>query len=607
MANIIGQNTRTKYGLDWPKDIHDIQIELILGKKWMLEPYKYGKIDSAPGEHWLRAIDGLFTNDEWGRHRWMEEHVHAWCEENFIVELGAASTGKSNDAGFCAVLEWICDPLHTYIALASTSVDMLKIRSFESVTRAFRTLKRNPQFYIPGKEAPSLKAIINENDDINNDATIKASIRGVALQDGGSESKAVARLAGAHMPFVTLILDEGSALPPAAAKARINARMGAKRFRFLSLANPTSFNDEATRFCEPLDGWGSVDEHTPQWRSRYGLVLHHNGYDSPAVVEEGGAEKYPYLINKDQIETTIREEGHGNADSAVVWTMVHGYPTPIGLSNTVLSPADITTFHMTDQPAWAESYAGSLIPVAGLDPAFTSGGDNCMLQMALVGYLKGGVYAIAFLPPTYIPISASSGVPASYQIVNEARAVLTMHGVPLKNVAIDDSGTQSIADVYQHETGVVPIRCNFAAKATEEISPTGQPAQARYKNLVTEMWSFVADLGRNDQIRGLDPVAGQQFCSRMYKKGIIPLALESKGDFKKRLTGRSSPDESDAVALACRAAKLHCGLAPGRDRDAGISVGGFEPTVIIPQVTLSTFYKKSVDFSAMKSYRSGKY
>lgn len=532
-----------KYGLDWPFGMNQIQIDLILAKKWMLEPYKYGNL-LDPGEHMLRAIRALFTPEQWTITPWTEEHAHAWASENFSVWLGAASSGKSNDAGGLAVLDWITDPLETYIALASTSVPMLKLRSFESVIRYFRILKAHPRFQVPGKEAPSQTAIINDTDSEGpaGDATVKASIRGVALADG-DEAKAVARLAGAHLPFVTMILDEGSALPEAAAKARINAMAGTRRFRFLSLANPVDRFDEATKFCVPVDGWDSVDENTPKWRSKFGLVLHHNGFQSPAIKEP---EKYPFLINQAQIDAILESVG-GNPDDPLVWRMVIGFPAPQGSDAAVLSPADLSSFHMQDPPVWE---TGDKTLVGGLDPAFTAGGDKCVLQLADTGWLAPRIWGIAFRDPIVIPIEMSSQRPAVYQISDHVRTVARETGLLISNLAVDDSGTQSVASVISQELGAQPIRCNFASKATEMLAD-GRP---RFRDLVTQMWYQVARLGREGRLRAFPQEAAQQFCSRRFRRGKVPLALETKQEFARRKSG-GSPDEADALALCCFSAE----------------------------------------------------
>ena len=705
-----------KYGLDWPFGMNQIQIDLILAKKWMLEPYKYGNL-LDPGEHMLRAIRALFTPEQWTITPWTEEHAHAWASENFSVWLGAASSGKaqpldepimtptgprpmgdlqvgdfvtglsgapvrilrthdagnrdlyivttadgrstrcagdhqwvvsadglpwtctrtyklmpgyhylphaggsldlhrhpgdkivevlpclgdlvpmrcitvdapdelymtgsemitknSNDAGGLAVLDWITDPLETYIALASTSVPMLKLRSFESVIRYFRILKAHPRFQVPGKEAPSQTAIINDTDSEGpaGDATVKASIRGVALADG-DEAKAVARLAGAHLPFVTIILDEGSALPEAAAKARINAMAGTRRFRFLSLANPVDRFDEATKFCVPVDGWDSVDESTPKWRSKFGLVLHHNGFQSPAVKEP---EKYPFLINQAQIDAILESVG-GNPDDPLVWRMVIGFPAPQGSDAAVLSPADLSSFHMQDPPVWE---TGDKTLVGGLDPAFTAGGDKCILQLADTGWLAPRIWGIAFRDPIVVPIEMSSQRPAVYQISDRVRTIARETGLLISNLAVDDSGTQSVASVISQELGAQPIRCNFASKATEMLAD-GRP---RFRDLVTQMWYQVARLGREGRLRAFPQEAAQQFCSRHFRRGKVPLALETKQEFAKRKSG-GSPDEADALALCCFSAErlrpradtrpgsftsLFAGLRHGKPLDMGYS------------------------------------
>lgn len=536
--------TKRRYGLDWPADIEDPFIELTLAKKWMLEPFCHGNL-LEPGEHMLRAIRALFTPEQWKISPWTEEHAHAWAGEEFSVWLGGASCSKSNDAGGLAVLDWMTDPTETYIALASTSVPMLKLRSFESVIRYFRILKAHPRFLFPGKESASQTAIINVGDD---DTTDKASIRGVALADG-DEARAVARLAGSHLPYVTMILDEGAALPPAAANARFNARAGTRRFRFLSLANPIDRYDEATKFCAPKGGWETVDENTGKWRSNYGLVLHRNGFKSPAIEHP---EEYPFLINQKQLDDMLRDAG-GNRDDPLIWRMAIGFPLPLAAEDSVLSPATISAF-AADKPAvWLER---PICRVAGLDPAFTSGGDKCILQVADVGVSQSRELIISFLTPIQVPIEASNPRPVEYQISDYVLAKSVELGFSLSDLAVDDSGTQSIASIIQEESGVAPIRVNFGARATPlpNDPKTGKPPRPRYRNKVTELWYELARLVREGKVRNLPPVVARQMCSRRYRRDVTPLALESKVEYKSRHQGRS-PDEADALVVALEPAR----------------------------------------------------
>lgn len=588
MANL-SLSTKTRYGLDWPKEVHDIFIDLILAKKARLEPFCHGNLLS-PGEHMLRAATKLFTNDEWNISPWTEQHCHAFCDFDASIWIGSSSCSKSNDAGFLLFLYWLTDPLDTYVAMGSTSVAMLKLRSFESVTRCFRIMKKNPYFSIPGKEAPSQTAIINDNAD-GAEASLKASIRGVALKDG-DEASNIARLAGSHLRYTALCLDEGSSLPPAAAKARVNASMGAQRFVFLSLANPISFNDEATRLAEPIDGWSSVDERTPEWMSTYGFkVLHHNGFDSPAITEPDGARKYPHLINQAQIDRNMREAG-GNVDDQVIWTMVRGYPAPQGSVLSVLTDVDIRNFEL-NTPAVFDTRGHEIVRVAGLDPAFTTGNDGCAWRFGEVGYDREGRFVLNLKPVELFPLNPSSSEPIAYQVVRLTLQRMREHNIPICNLAVDDSGTQSIASIIHKESGQMPLYCNFSSQASDPKS---------WRNLVTEMYFFMQALARGYQLKGLDPKTAAQFCARRFKNAIKPLALESKDDYKKRMA-QKSPDEADCTVLLAHAAKRICGLTPGSNRPGTID-NGFTPEYSNPP---ETNYTISVDSAISSGYDSGIY
>ncbi len=558
---------KSRYGFDWPDQISDPQIDLILWKHHAEEPYAGHVTD--PWDHGLRAARALFDKKDLVISPLTEEHFYDWTTEDFCVTWGGASCSKSNDLGMIALLDWITDPTETYCVMASTTKEMLKVRSYESVVRYFRLLKRNPYFLVPGKESHTTTMILNDGDadDASALATPKASLRGVAVKEGPKD-KARANLQGAHLPYVRLILDEMAQLPEAAVEARTNLSIGCRSFKFAGLANPDSFTDLSARYSKPDHplGWGSIDKDTPTWRSVYGKVRHHNGFNSPSLTEPDGERKYPYLITRARIDQILKEN-QGNADAPEVWTMIVGFPPPTGSALTVLSSKDISAFHATETVTWNPEMLPELIRVAGLDPAFTGGGDNCALQPGLVGILENGVYALALEPLIYIPILASDSRPVTYQISDFMVTWCASNGVSMSHVAVDDSGTQSVADVLQHETRVAPIRCNFGARASDSpisgINP--QPARQRVSDQVTEIWTLFAELVRAGQARGLGDKAMTQFTSRQYTPGRRPLKLETKNDYKAR-TGTTSPDEADAVALCALAARRAAGLFPGKEK-----------------------------------------
>ena len=185
------------------------------------------------------------------------------------VTDGCVLTHNSNDYGLLSVIDWMVDPKETVTILASTSVNMLKIRSYESVLRYFQLIKAHAPWQMPGKLRKTDDAIILDEDDELGATTDKASIRGVAVAEG-TDTEARAKLQGAHLPYVRLILDELSQMKPAAMKVRTNLSIGARDFKLVGLCNPDSFTDLAAQYSVPLlpGGFAAVDpETTIEWRS----------------------------------------------------------------------------------------------------------------------------------------------------------------------------------------------------------------------------------------------------------------------------------------------------------------------------------------------------
>ena len=556
----MGATFKRLYGLDWPVDTPEVYIDLVCAKKWREDPFCHASL-LKPWEHMLRACRVLFTPAELSISPWTEQHAVDWTSENFCITWGSASCSKSNDYGCFAVLDWITDPTQTVTMMASTTREMLKIRSYESVVRYFSILKRNPYFLVPGKESRTSCAILNESDPDNDTGghtttTVKASIRGVAVNDGGS-------IQGAHLPYVRLILDEMALMRQKTFDERTNLSIGATDFRFFGLANPESLFDLSARASVPLEGWASVDEMTEEWRSRYGKVRHHNGFKSPAITEPDGAKKYPYLINQKQIDVILNEE-HGNDDSPKVWTMVKGFPPPQGLERTVLTEADLVTYGAQDSSPWAAGL--NPITVAALDAAFTHDGDGCVLQFASVGRVAPGVPAIVMGEKVYLTIESSSKRPVTEQIVNQVREHLERLNVPVTLLAVDDSGTQSVADAIEMAIGLGVTRYNYANRPSDNVTLGGRDKYSdRYADKVTELWVLASEFVRSRQIRGLDAEAGKYLTSRRFVRRArnARLALEGKKDFKKRTGGRS-PDEGDAAAMVCGIVRDVLGFSPGK-------------------------------------------
>ena len=555
-----------RFGIDWEDGTLEAAVHLACAKHWWEPKFKAGNL-WHPAEHLLAACKILFTDDEFRISKWTEDHAVDFTESDFCITWAGAASSKSNDFGLFSLLSWITDPKDTLVILASTDKKMLELRSYESVMRYFRILKRNRQIHMPFKESKQAMAIINDDDpdadDGQGDSTPKASVRGVAVAQG-TDAEATQKLAGAHLPYVILLLDEMSAMRRAAANARTNLSIGTKRFQFFGLANPLGYLDLSAEHAEPIGGWQSVDVDTGVWETRFGRVRHHDGLKSPGILYP---DKFPHLISQAQIDKILREE-RGNVDAPRVWNQIRGFPQKQGDVLTILTEQDITLFGAMD-PATADTRLTTgeqrLITVGGLDPALTSTGDACVLQLATIMPVKVGIWVVGLHEPIYVPIMASGNRPQVYQIADYVLRQLLIHNLPLEYLCVDDSGTQSVADVLDVELGGHCMRAQFGGSATDKaisaINPI--PAKERFKNHATEIWALTAEFVKSRQLKGLSIAASKQLTTRRYKIGSGTKQLESKIDYKKRMHDTKSPDEGDAVALCCRAVRDILGWMPG--------------------------------------------
>jgi hypothetical protein len=69
------------------------------------------------------------------------------------------------------------------------------------------------------------------------------------------------------------------------------------------------------------------------------------------------------------------------------------------------------------------------------------------LRILEVGTAVDGAIVANFLPPHILKIEASSPDPVTYQLTNQTIEILQALNIPASRLAVDDSGTQSVADV----------------------------------------------------------------------------------------------------------------------------------------------------------------
>lgn len=481
-------------------------------------------------------------------------------------------THNSNDYGLLMLLDWVTDPYSTAIRLGSTDKQSLKSRSWNAVVTYFTALKRNTKgLLIPGRLSRSGYAILNDDgDDSAEAAGEKAGIVGVAVNDSEDSGK----LQGAHAKFVRLVIDELATITHHGniAKAMQNLRIGALDFRFFALANPASWEDPSCQYCIPEGGISSVTVDTGVWRSTRGyIVRHHDGLKSPTVLHPELVRDFPFLIKQEDVDQNLAE-CDGNSDAPLFWQMTRGFPVPGGVGvPTVLDARVADERGVSEPPMFASAPVAA---AAGIDPAWSEGGDGAIYQRVLVRTIDGRPVLDFSGGLHRLQIKASSRLPVAKQLLDQVYAIMSDPGgycAPLSATAVDASANQGLADDLDIFIGRGAARCMHVSngtRASDRPIRFGQPdtCRDRYRDRGTEAWCVLAEFCKAGMVRGLPPEALRGLVQRRFavRRGttqqVVPLMLEAKDDFKARF--RKSPDETDACALAALAVKEVLGVLP---------------------------------------------
>ncbi len=561
---------KTRHGVDWPAEMCDAFIDMTVAKKWRQFKAEYGIEFKDPWVPLLDAAKALIPEQYFKVPPWTEEHFHDWVmAEKGCVTWGCASCGKSNDYGLLMLLDWITDPFDTVIRLGSTDKQSLKSRSWNAVVTYFAALRRNKLgLAIPGKFSKSGYAILNDDaDDSPESVGEKAGIVGVAVNDSEDSGK----LQGAHAKYVRLVIDELATIThhDNIRKAMQNLRVGAIDFRFFALANPGSWEDESCQYCIPPGGPATVNVDTGLWKSARGfLVRHHDGLKCITVVHPEKAAEYPFLLTREVVAQNLAD-CDGNADAAMYWQMVRGFPVP-GATGvpTVLDPKVTAQQRVTER---ADRTHRIVACAAGIDPAWSEGGDDAVRVRC---YLRIDQFSRPYLDFTdgvqKLPILASDPRPPVQQMRDRVIDIMRAPGeAPFHNTAVDASANQGLADDLLIYAGADCLAVNNSVRASElplRAAKETRPAREIVYDRGTEAWCVLAEFCKAGQVRGLPAEALRALCSRRFMtRGasgtvVSPLRLEDKKHFNARF--RKSPNEADACALAALIVKERIGLLP---------------------------------------------
>lgn len=566
-------------GITWDKNVADPFADLIIWQRHKEEPFKHANfIENSPHEHFLSAVRALFTRRQVGIHPWFERMAYHYTMEDVVIMMGAASCSKSFFAGIAIFLDYLAsfgassDPSGDqaeaegmYANMVSTTKEKLMQRSLASAIDGLSYLRASPQYLVPFRFVGQKCAIVPEATPDTDVLSVKARIDGIAISEGTSVD-ARGAVIGVHLPRIRSCADELENMGSKAAiflEAQDNMMAGCHDFKRLVLFNPQDEGAPGSQLAEPPGGYRSITLDTDEWRNRAGeLVLRFDGHKSPGRKNPGA---YPYLPN-DAYFKKVLARNNGNEDSPGYWSFVRAFPPPRMGHDTVITREMVHQWGMDRAQQW--EYPPDKF--AALDPAFTSGGNDCQMVRGYVGReLNSGRVIIGFDPAVHtIPIEASSPLPVLQQIGDGVKEKLGEWGIPITQFACDDSGTQNVADYLEILLGRGLYRCNYNSRPPKV--QTGQAVDAtadkKYRNFISFAYYCVAEFAQFGQIRGLPKQAVDEFCSRRLDQKLKgTLTIETKKQYKARMKDGESPDTSDCCAMLVAMIRDRFGLAPGSD------------------------------------------
>jgi len=498
---------------------------------------------------------------------WMERIFWEHCDHDteFFSLAGGGGIGKTQSIAYVAAIFFQSLPHKHTVIVTSTTLDSLKSRIYGYVLRALKESKIKYPLRINNTPPPSIA--LEPPDFIH-------GIYGIAAKQG-SEEDTIKNIIGRHpKSALMLILDEATEMPMAILNAVPNLKKGlADRFQAVAIGNPNSTEDLHGVVSIPAVGWGNIDPKKDfRWVTTQpnGVCLYFNPYDSPAIHETDPVKKKALSVFLMTEEKLIESERNEGVDSDGFWRFTMGF----WKARSTESKKIVTEEFLKDyDPTRPAEFSGlhTLHITAGLDPAFSTGGDKCILRLAVLGHHVNGRMVLDYRGPHFvfhIKILPNTGKSAEIQIADQVIAICIQYQIPLNVLCIDASGQgRGLADVIQLRsgTGFTPTKIYSTNIGQHKVNSPDIVTTSSY-----EMWTTGKEFITNRQIHGLDPLAyGQLHTRHIIDKGGKK-ALEKKAEYKSRMSkansslGRS-PDEADAAMLCLQSAILHFGFFPGQE------------------------------------------
>jgi hypothetical protein len=500
-------------------------------------------------------------------HRWHQTCRNEIIKNKVTVLMGPGSAGKTHEASWMYLCEYLCFPNDTLVLVSSTDMRGLRLRVWGEISDLWQQAKdRFP--YLPGNLIDSRVAITTDSledkavDENRRVRDMRKGIVGIPTVQG-SKQVGLGKWVGVKQKRIRLIADEAPMMGPSFLSAFSNLNKN-EDFRAIILGNPVDISDPLGMAAEPVDGWGTQMEpdKTSVWQTKFmnGTCVNLIGTDSPNFDLPGPA-RYKYLISREKIADTL---SFFPKDSSEYYSQCIGSMKISMMARRVITR---TLCRQNDALGIVRWLGTDRIRVASLDAAY--GGDRCMIGWGEFGLDVDGRQLLCVYEPVVVPIVVGNKEPEE-QISLFTKNFCQNHAVEPENFFHDSTGRGSLGTALARVWSAACNPVEFGGKPT--IRPvsldhyitdeeTGERrlklAVEHYYNFVTELWFAARYTIEAGQLRGLREDVMDEGCKRQWdwvaRGGSKVIQVEPKEEMKLRT--RQSPDMFDQFVILVEGAR----------------------------------------------------
>ena len=539
--------------------------------------------------HYRNVVSTIWPTYSW--HKWAELRAQAFCKVNveedaetgnkFVRSVtglaGGTDSGKSYDMAAWALVNWFVDPLNTMVIVVSTSKIDAKQRIWAALVKMYR--EAHAVGIAAGRLIESMDIIkLSDEEGKAIDASVGVSdASSIMLLAAGDEYKddAQKRLQGKKNRRIVLVIDELQDCSSSVINEAIWGFKGAQELHVVGAGNPSSIFDPHGKFCEPIKGWMSVDEETPNWKIKVagieGLALRFDSEkDNPnqQSFDKGKGLRYPFLPKPNDVAVAKKELGELNPQ---YWRKFRGFWPPADADDcTIVSDVLLARHGALDKPIWD----GTPKDIAGIDPSYTEGGDRFVFTHMKWGKLISGKWAIALEKQYVLNRRAGSQEDFQYEMIQQIHDLSIKLGIPNQWMGVDASAGGIFWSIGEREllrgwhavsfagaASDLPVSAQYAMR--NEVTGKPQVGKELFHNMSSELCFVSRYFLECEQLKGVTPDLAWEMTQRKYVRRTRKIIIESKTDMKKRIG--KSPDLFDSFSVGLFVARKVFGAMAGSE------------------------------------------